>query len=631
MGNSNHEWILKFRHYEAVLRCTHELGAWDREQTLRAYQTFGFDDATTNGNDLSFSHIDTGVMVLHDGDVVAIQYGEGEMVKALADLFTTLNGLGWTKAEVFHPQESMDALLMDMGKAIPGHLNFDVHPSRDSSSAAENSVEAEEVMELGLSLMQGVASNAQEAQEFNRGALMELKSMADEEQALLNAPIYSQLDTPLELDDGLDAYASGQPPQSTVQTNPSDSAPAPHTDRVYFADDEDSLPIVPTLGGQPTAEVVPVSAPIQLVEDREPNALMSQAFNEHSAAEVNLAEQPSNQSPETASSGAPLQPAIAASEASESSEQQTIVTHRPATMGAQAVQIAPVVRKQVDAEIKPLASAVANFTHLTLGRSAICFDLPEAPLEQCNIEEVAQRLKMREVVHVWPGLTNQPERWDLLAEIDPSAPWFAETIADELRILKPVERILFAGALKKASEEGMQLRALLMALLGGEWAPDALVKVTKNSIDSNGLTEAVFGKLGALLLCEEGECFLDTKPVSASGDSKYPTTFSILSARAISQDAAAKLYVVHLDACDGPFVRNIVMLMMEVAHRYSTSMRNTKKAEAQKALAVAEEARQQEIKRQAAVQKTQEMLSALATHMKDAGLDLHQVQSLMPT
>lgn len=631
MGNSNHEWILKFRHYEAVLRCTHELGAWDRDQTLRAYQTFGFDDATTNGNDLSFSHIDTGVMVLHDGDVVAIQYGEGEMVKALADLFTTLNALGWTKAEVFHPQESMDALLTDMGKAIPGHLDFDVHPSRDSSSAAQDSVEAEEVMELGLSLMQGVASNAEEAQEFNRGALNELKSMADEEQALLDAQIYSQLDTPLELDDGLDAYAGVQPTQSTVQINHSDYAPVQHTERIAFADDDDSLPIVPTLGVQPTADVLPVSAPIQLAEDREPEALMSQAVNENAATAVNVAEQLNIQSPEKASSGAQQQEEIADSQASEISPQQTIVSHRPVTMGGQAVQIAPVVRKHADAEIKPLVSVVGNYTHLTLGRSAMCFDLPEAPLAQRNIEEVAQRLKMTEVVHVWPGLTNQSERWDLLAEIDPAAPWFAETIADELKILNPVERILFAGALMKASAEGMQLRELLMALLRGEWAPDTLVKVSQNSIDSNGLTQAVFGKLGALLLCDEGEGFLDTKPVSANGDSKYPTTFSILSARAISQDAAAKLYVVHLDACDGPFVRNIVMLMMEVAHRYSTSMRNTKKAEALKAHAVAEEARQQEIKRQAAVQKTQEILSALATHMKDAGLDLTQVQNLMPT
>lgn len=618
MGNRNHEWIQKFRHYEAVLRCTNELGGWDRDQTLRAYQTWGFDDATTNGNDLSFGHIDTGVLVLHDGDVVAIQYGEGEMVKALADLFTTLHALGWKTAEVYHRQESMDALLTDMGKAIPGHLDFDVHPARETASAAEDSEEAAQVMELGLNLMQGVATTAREAEEFNSSALSELQSMSDEDNAQQDQQIYAQLDSPLELDDGFESYAGPAVEPGTQHMQEAGSIlMEPHRERIIFADDEDSMPIVPKL-----VQEMQVDQPITLAPD---DPLESAPVQVLEAAPSPAPVSVPAPAPAPVPQPTPVQmPAEAPGVARETqSTQQIIVSPRPTSLGG-----------QIAASDRANASngfhIPASFSLMKLGRSAIGFDLPESPFDQSVVEEVAQEMGAREVVHVWPGLTNQAERWDLLSEIDTTAPWFAETIADELKILKPVERILFAGALKKAAADGLQMRDLLHALLDGSWVPDVLVKAMQNSVDSNALTQSVFGKLGALLLSENGEAFLDTKPADAANERQNPATFTILSARAISHDTAAKLYVVHLDACDGPFVRTVVSLMMEVAQRYAKSMRNSKKAEAQKAKAIEEEQRLAAIKKQEAFEKTQGMLTALALHMKEAGLDMSQMQSLMP-
>ncbi|MFW6098741.1 MAG: hypothetical protein ACOC7Q_02310 [bacterium] len=98
MSNQNHPWVQDYASYEAVLCSTHEVGQWDQSATLRAYQTYGFDDASTPGNDQTFRHIDTGVLLLHDGDVVAIQFGDGNLSAALSELFLVLSALGWKEA-----------------------------------------------------------------------------------------------------------------------------------------------------------------------------------------------------------------------------------------------------------------------------------------------------------------------------------------------------------------------------------------------------------------------------------------------------------------------------------------------------------------------------------------------------
>ena len=620
MVNRNHEWILNFRHYEAVLVCTNEQRAWDRDQTLRCYQTYGFDDATTNGNELSFIHVDTGVMVLHDGGVVAIQFGDGNLIPALADLFTTLDQLGWRVAEVYHPQESLNDLLTDMGKAIPGHLDFDVIPANTSVASATESEEAEQMVELGMNLLQGVASTPQEAQQFNQTVLAEMQSMSVEDDVELQPAstesVYEQLDTPLELDDGdgIEEYVS------PIVASPSQavpSVPAPHMERIVFSDDDDALPIVPVIARradsvnleqqaqQPVnVQAAPAAAPAYQAPMPQPALAAATALNPATAPTAST-----EPAPAQAVAPEPLMPLISPLEPKNGS-------------GMMASAVSMKVKDVALCEQPVHALQAFDIQVIKLGRSAICFDLPETPVEESRVAAIASELKAVEVVHIWPGLTNQTERWDLLSEIDLAAPWFAETIVDELQILKPVERILFAGALKKAAAEGLQIRELLLSLIDGVWVPDVLIKATQSVADSAGLMQSVFGKLGSLLLSEPGEAFLDTKPTTEASE------LTILSSRGISQDSVPRVYVVHQDACDGPFIETIVSLMMTVAHRYSTSTRNRKQADAKKSLAEAQEKQRQELEREAAVKKSQVLLDELVTQMKSAGLDL---QALMPS
>lgn len=619
MGNRTHEWVQNFINFEAVLSCTHELGVWDREQTLRAYQTFGFDDATTNGNELSFAHIDTGVMVLHDGGVVAIQYGEGGMVNALADLFTTLNALGWKTAEVYHPQDTMDALLTDMGKAIPGHLDFDVHPSGNVALAVEDSEEARQLLSIGANLMEGVASSPQEAQDFNRSALSELQSMADEENHGQDKDMLGQLD------DGLDVYAEASADTaSAAQVNPATVVPIPHSEKIQYDGDDEDGPIVPTLGDRTEGvqDAVPVTEPITVANDHERIAVHEPATQDvppvAPVMQVQLAmpEQAAMPEPPMKSSATPPPESDLQKTVEENALESPVANHT--------VEVKQSQDAQRSTECQSMIPLLMN-----LGRSAICFDLPENPLEQTHVRDIAQKLQISEVVDIWPGLSNQAERWDLLAEIDPASPWFAEIIAQELQIWTPVERLLFAAALKKAAAEKMQIRDLLLGLLEDNWSPEVLVKAKCSAVNSKALAYTVFDKLGALLLSDVGEAFLDTIPATGADDSKYPSNVSILSVRTISEETAAKLYVVHLDECDGPFVKTIVSLLMEVARRYSVSTRNIKKAAALKERATAEEARLKSLKQEEALKQTRDLLSLLATKLKDAGLDAVDIQAML--
>jgi hypothetical protein len=437
----------------------------------------------------------------------------------------------------------------------------------------------------------------------------------------------------LQLDDGFENYGDSQESHSAAPQ----IAPVRQTERIAFADDEDAFPIVPVLSSTTTESlaVQQVSAPVTLDEEvsrYQEQSGVREAVAEHDASSVVisplLAVDTSEEIEETSVSIALSAPCNATNIAP---------LRVPAMMGGQAQetlstssQHAPMMYSAVHQILVPQFYKV-----MKLGRSAICFDLPDAGIDQGRVDSLCSELQIHEVVDVWPGLINQPVRWDLLGEIDPTSPWFAEAIADELDIFKPVDRILFAGALARAAAEGLQFRALLLKLLDGIWAPDALVKATQSSVDSAGLTQAVFSKLGALLLSGEGEAFLDTKPVlGVDPAEKFPSTLEVFSSRSISQDSEAKLYVVHLDACDGPFAQTLVSLLMEVAQRYSNSSRNIKLADAQRnrALALeqkAQEERRKESERQEAAKKAQETFAEMLSQMKEAGLDMNMMKAMI--
>ena len=172
---TRHEWVEDFKQFEAVMHALNELPAWDREATLRAFQTFGFDDASTPGNDMAFSHAETGVILRHDGDYVAIEFGDGDLRTAMGDLVHVLYQLGWRDAEVYHPTETMGILLTDIGISIPGNMDFDV---RAAAAVAAISSFAETTSLVDRSLM--ALQSATGTSELGDLLLGELTSMGEE-------------------------------------------------------------------------------------------------------------------------------------------------------------------------------------------------------------------------------------------------------------------------------------------------------------------------------------------------------------------------------------------------------------------------------------------------------------------
>ena len=140
MQLTEHEWVKHYNKYEAVLCCLNELESWDKDRVIRAFQTFGWEDSSMSGDEECFSHIETGIIVRFAGSVVAIDFGHGRLLDALPDLFDTVFALGWRKAEVYKSPDMMNALLYDMGKAIPAQIDFDIQPAKmvmDVSSFSE--------------------------------------------------------------------------------------------------------------------------------------------------------------------------------------------------------------------------------------------------------------------------------------------------------------------------------------------------------------------------------------------------------------------------------------------------------------------------------------------------------------
>lgn len=620
MSNQNHPWIQDFASFEAVLCCTHKLGQWEPSSTLRAYQTYGFDDASTPGNDQTFRHIDTGVLLLHDGEVVAIQFGDGNLSAALSDLFLVLNALGWKEAEVYHPSETLPALLHDMGKAIPGHMEFDVKGAKGASDSGRLA-EAAALIERGKSLVQGVASGAQEVQDFNQLALGELESMAPDHHALhsaavtdasapqpthqsaevvpASAPVYLVEDFDIELRDAT-------PGQSFFAQEPAPGVRPQHGQ--VFLDDDDSGPVVPVLG-----------APAQ----------QSPAHSSESASlEANAAQElpvaptfalGSHTSPET--------------EALEERGHREVLVEVPVVQLAQPAQAEPSLPPNAPTGVAEggLLKRRSARDHggmqslIRIGNSALSFDLPDAPMSMEHIGQCADQLSAVEVVHLWPGLINQAERWDLIGELDLTAPWFAEVVASEVVPHETIERVWFAAALLQLARQRprSQLRDLLTMMLAGD-ANDcgAIVQAATYKPEARErFVSMVLDSFSGLLLSQEGESFIDIRPAECTVADGH-LELRAFTVRSMVEMEDPKLYVIHLDAIDGPFIAMIVKLLKAVAERYSLSTRARTRAEALQREVDRRETTQREAERMKTLESVQTTMADLMAQLKKAGLTL---------
>lgn len=599
MSKQNHPWVQDFTAYEAVLCCTHEVSAWDETQSLRAYQTYGFDDASTPGNDQTFQHIDTGILLLHDGDVVAIQFGDGNLALALPDLFHVLNALGWKKAEVYHPAETMGALLHDMGRAIPGHMAFDVHAAKPEVEPVR-SPEAAALIEHGRSLMlEGVASGAREVDDFNALALGELESMSGLEPDVPARPA-AGVEAGRIVSAGSPVHVAGAEASGTVRT-PAPPSQAPDVDRgrsqVFVEDDGE--PLVPVLSPQlestfimQPSRVLPVSGPVML-DDIGPDDEMAALHD----GEGNVA----LRSPQPAQV-APRQELPAGR--GQNTDPLTVQVVRP-VVGATA-EVTPI----------PTHSAGVPSKHPALfriGQSAICFDLPGQPVSVEQVSLFADELQAADVVDVWPGLAGQAVRWDLIGEVDPSAPWFAELVAEDLDVQRNVDRVCFASALRYLSRyqvQPPQLRDVLDLVLGdNDGVPfGPLLKV----VDRQKLFASIMDRFAGLLLADEGEAFVD---IRREGD-----PVRLLCLRALQDDPKATLYVVHRDAADGSFAEVVSELLMTAARTLSLSARGQRRAQAMELEQRRQVAQERAAAQQEAVQTVQQTMSHLHDLLRKAGL-----------
>lgn len=599
MSKQNHPWVQDFTAYEAVLCCTHEVSAWDETQSLRAYQTYGFDDASTPGNDQTFQHIDTGILLLHDGDVVAIQFGDGNLALALPDLFHVLNALGWREAEVYHPAETMGALLHDMGRAIPGHMALDVHAAKLGVEPVR-SPEAAALVEHGRSLMlEGVASGAREVDDFNALALGELESMSGLEPGVSARPAgaveagrIASAESP--------AHVGGAEASGTVRT-PAQSPRAPGVDRprsqAYFEDDGE--PLVPVLSPQlgstfimQPSRVQPVSGPVML-DDFGPDDVA--AALHHGEGEVAL------HSPQ------PVQGA----------RRQELPAGGGQVTDPLTVQVVhPVTAAKVEVTAIPTHPADVPSKHPALfriGQSAICFDLPGQPVSVEQVGQLADELQAADVVDVWPGLAGQAVRWDVIGEVDPGAPWFAELVAEDLNVQRHVDRVCFASALRYLSQyqvQPAQLRDVLDLVLGDhDGVPFGKLL---NLVDRPKFFASIMDRFAGLLLADEGEAFVD---IRREGD-----PVRLLCLRALQDDPKATLYVVHRDSTDGRFAEFISELLMTAAQTLSLSARGQRRAQAMELEQSRQVAQERAAAQQEAVQAVQQTMSQLHDLLRKAGV-----------
>ncbi|ART61492.1 hypothetical protein CBP36_21230 (plasmid) [Acidovorax carolinensis] len=631
MSKQNHPWIQDYASFEAVLCCINDVDQWDQAATLRAFQTYGFDDASTSEKDeQTFLHIGTGVMLMSDGDVVAIQFGDGRLPAALSDLFLVLNALGWREAEVYHPSETLGSLLSDMGRAIPGHMEFDVRAAKIITDPA-GYPETGALTERASNLLQGVKTSAEE---FNTLVLHELETMApeydssNESVSVRGASGPAQETRPLTLDDELgDEEFVAIPAENWAKPQNSEPKNRPYGQQVFL--DDDGAPVVPVLAAQQVGGI-----------PSEPEVQQT-AFAEVAGFRAQF------EAPEPTEAGKPAEPAETAKDKGSHSDEperlrsveaEAFNGQPPAGCGAAAagIQESPAQQNQgVSASVNrtqpphadPKQGQYGAAEPIQIGRSTMVFDLPSSMVSLDDVEQLANHIGAGEVVHIWPGLTNQAHRWDLIGEIDLAAPWFAEVLASELvgEYRRDTRPALALSLINLARQHNAQVRDLLEQVLQEEnaAASDGPIPqfVFVNGTRREHFTSAVLEFFAGLLLSQDGEAFLDVR-LSPQDDGLGHVKIRPFTVRSMLQDAEKKLYVVHLDSTDGVFVENVVNLLRAVAIRCASSTRALIQAQSVKQEADRLIENQRAIERDEAIKVVRETMAGLMEHLKKAGLPI---------
>lgn len=513
---TKHEWVEDYKQFEAVLHALNPMPGWEREATLRAFQTFGFDDASTPGNDMAFSHAETGVMLRHDGDYVAIEFGDGDLRTAMGDLVHVLYQLGWRDAEVYHPIETISVLLNDIGMSIPANMDFDV---KEASTVSEISSFSETGSLVDRSVM--ALHDAAGTGDLSDFVLGELASMGEE--------------------------LSELPRRSEHNIQPQGRAHAFH--------DEDQ-PIVPSLG---LPAVAPAQAPSEAPVIASPGFAHPHAEQRpHETAEVTA--------PREAS---PIE--------------------------------APAPRATLK-EARTPEIAIGQRDKFTAGNTKFILQRPGQ-----NIEGLRG-----EIVHLWPGAAKQPWRWNLLGEIDPAAPWFAEALTRALGFDNPAHAVCFEHGLRAWSQtEAPTLRGLIEEMALAEHPGQTFGSLLLLIDQRDFYREAVI-RLAQLGVHGGSDGFVDCVG--------QVETFSV---RALLVDPTERTVVIHVDETDGALVERLVSVLFSEAGRWAISSRAEQQSVAQRERAA--RAAQAEVERKEELAKRQQLaleLTAQLAELQKSGIQL---------
>lgn len=555
----------EWRDYELVMVCLNPLPDWNDGASIRAFQTYMFDDVTTSGDEPLFKHSETGTDIRYDGTEIAITYGYGNLFDVFIDLIRALHSLGWREAEVYHKQDTMNALLSDIGRAVPANMDFEVRPAQLNKPIAEYP-EARQLIEHTAQVMKPDGAPA---------------AMEDTEEATIKAGFLSLMDDP----------ATPSLPASL---------PASRVVAVSLIDDD---PMVPTDNDEllfPAKNSIAPTRPMQQFADEEPAVFdLPEEGNGTLPESASFDEYPEPDVPSTE----PMTPAStiqASDETTVEDGQETVENEHQLSLPEK--HAAPPKESSIPSKIDvsnekreivimdcaemPVVPGLSD-KMARVGHSVFCFDLPESPFTAADMQLIVNEFNIYgdQIIHLHPGKLKEPVRWDVFGEIDLNYPWFAEIMANEMQLpLKNINIVATLLLALKKLKPAPELRDLLMFASASEMVEvSASVSNTALSLMKhfhqygdlsdgfiqNGIINAIVTKLGALALAPTGESFVDLMDGEKYAESVVDT-FSVLET---ARSSTAKVFVVHVDVLDGPFVVWLTQYLRAIAQKYGAGYR----------------------------------------------------------
>lgn len=532
---ADHPWInesLDAEEMEAVLVATNPLPEWDSAATVRAFQTYLWSNASTSSDHLSFAHDETGVIVAFDGDVVGIECGHGSLPEALPDLISVLHSLGWRKADVYCLSAHVQELMADIGRAIPASMDFDVQEAKRGELIADVPA-AQQLRDHTRSMLRAAADTAGKAPSDE----VLVSMINDLDRPSIPAPVAIELDDGNDQEGGDDEVfvatsvaAGGSSSQATIpalQVNPaSQTANAPTQHSIFEASDEGPrvFEFLPE-AGLPSAIPVPQAVITPSVESIEIRPAQQTSFPQ--PQETPISENPSPTVPE-------------ATGVAEVSEDQY------------PIETGMVVNESSSDETEALAVLAPNFDEqindvIRAGNAAFYFPADTESL--VNLRSVLSRvlawpgMEAAEVVDLWPGAVGQPHRWNVVGEVDPLHPLFAQTWV-RWAFGNTGSSVGIAQAVIKLSEAQHKGLRDLSGMLADR-------------------SESVESILSAFDLVRAGDAFVDVTGVEGS-------PIEVFTVRA-SMRGKPRVFVVHQDALDGDFAQWIIKLLRQVVEGFAAS------------------------------------------------------------